>query len=83
MAKPDVQCVIVPAVIVFICAWLASAAFTGVFEMGIDAMFICYLEDEERNDGSAERPRFASEELQRHVKSNRGTVLDKSINERL
>jgi hypothetical protein len=50
--KPDVQCLIVPAVLVFLCGWLASAAFTGVFEMGIDAMFICYQEDEERNDGT-------------------------------
>jgi choline transporter-like protein 2/4/5 len=73
VAKPDVQCVIVPTVIVFICAWLASAAFTDFFEMGIDAMFICFLEDEERNDGSAARPKYASEELQQngHEESHR------------
>jgi hypothetical protein len=52
-AKSDVQNIIVPAVIVFLCSWLASGAFTSVFEMGIDAVLLCYLEDEERNNGEA------------------------------
>jgi choline transporter-like protein 2/4/5 len=71
IAKPDVQCIVVPAFIVFICSWLASAAFTGTFEMGIDAMFVCYLEDGERNDGSPGRQRYAPEELQRYVGSQK------------
>jgi hypothetical protein len=88
-AKPDVQCVIVSAVLVFICGWLASAAFSGVFEMGIHAMFICYLEDEEMNDGTPGRARFASEELQKYLQStsppdgNGGGTFEKSIHEEL
>jgi hypothetical protein len=69
IAKPDAQFVVVPAVLVFVCAWLAAAAFGGAFEMGIDAMFMCYLEDEERNDGTPGREKFAPRELQSYVGS--------------
>lgn len=65
----DVQFIIVPAVIVFICSYLASGAFTGVFEIGIDSMFMCYMEDEERNDGINHR-KYASKGLQKFMKKN-------------
>jgi hypothetical protein len=72
VAKPDVQNIVVPAVLVFLCAWLAGAAFTSIFEMGIDSMFICYLEDEERNDGTPGREKYASQELQDYINDQGG-----------
>lgn len=65
----DVQFFIVPAVIVFICSYLASGAFTGVFEIGIDSMFLCFMEDEERNDGINHK-KYASKGLQKFMKKH-------------
>jgi hypothetical protein len=75
-AKPDVQNIIVPAVIVFLCSWLASAAFTGLFEMGIDAVFLCFLEDEERNDGSPGHEKRAPKMMQRYADSHKEDAAD-------
>jgi hypothetical protein len=63
----DVQCIVVPAVIAFVCSWMAAGAFTSVFEMGIDAMFVCFLEDEERNEN---RTKKAPQEMLDYVDGN-------------
>ena len=34
--------------------------FFDVYEMAVDTVFLCFLEDVERNDGSEERPYFMS-----------------------
>lgn len=62
----DVQFIVVPAVVVFICSYLASGAFTGVFEIGIDSMFLCFMEDEERNDGINHR-KYSSKGLRKFM----------------
>jgi Pyruvate/2-oxoacid:ferredoxin oxidoreductase delta subunit len=54
---------IIPALIVFIMSYFASGAFSSVFEMGIDSMFLCFLEDEERNDGTPGHEKYAPQEL--------------------
>lgn len=58
----DVQFYIVPTVITFVMCYFASGAFTSIYEMAIDATFLCYMEDCERNDGVANQ-RLAGEEL--------------------
>lgn len=45
----DVNYFWVPAIFVFLITFFVSGAFTSLFEMGIDACFLCVLEDEERN----------------------------------
>ena len=50
----------------FICSYLASGAFTGVFEIGIDSMFLCFMEDEERNDGINHR-KYSSKGLRKFM----------------
>lgn len=67
MVKPDIQFIVVPAVIVFVCSWLAAGVFMGVFDMAIDAMFICFLEDEERNDGSPGHEKYAPKGLRKFI----------------
>ena len=59
----EVTFYIIPTVFVVVLSFFISGAFTSVFEMGIDASFICALEDEERNDGSPGHERYADEEL--------------------
>ena len=36
------------------------SAFFGVYSMAVDTLFLCFLEDLERNDGSLEKPYFMS-----------------------
>lgn len=64
--KVEVSFYIIPAIFVFLLSFFASKAFTGIFEMGIDSMFMCFMEDEERNDGSPGREKFAGKKM-RHV----------------
>ena len=64
----DVQFYIVPSAIVFVMSFLASSAFTGVFEIGIDSMFLCFMEDEERNEG---HELFASRKLKKFMSKNK------------
>ena len=37
-----------------------SSAFFGVYSMAVDTLFLCFLEDLERNDGTPEKPYFMS-----------------------
>lgn len=53
----------VPIFVVCLVAWIISGIFTGVYDMTIDTVFLCFAEDSERNDGSIERPLFASDRL--------------------
>ena len=42
-------------------ALLVAIAFLGVFHLAIDTIFICFLDDCDRNDGSVERPYYMSD----------------------
>ncbi|XP_006898835.1 PREDICTED: choline transporter-like protein 2 [Elephantulus edwardii] len=50
----------VPILTVIIGAYLIAHGFFSVYGMCVDTLFLCFLEDLERNDGSAERPYFMS-----------------------
>lgn len=63
----DITFFIVPAFCIFVMSWIASGAFTSVFEMGIDATFMCFLEDEERNDGGPGQARHTPDELREYM----------------
>ena len=54
---------VVPIVVCVIGAWAVAALFFSVYDMAIDTIFFCFLEDSERNDGSAEKPYYMSENL--------------------
>ncbi|KAJ8934587.1 hypothetical protein NQ314_013263 [Rhamnusium bicolor] len=53
----------VPVVIIMICTYLISSVFFSVYSMAVDTLFLCFLEDCERNDGSSEKPYFMSKNL--------------------
>ncbi|TRY82249.1 hypothetical protein DNTS_009363 [Danionella cerebrum] len=44
-------------------AYLIAHGFFSVYNMGVDTLFLCFLEDLERNDGSPEKPYFMSKNL--------------------
>uniref|UniRef100_A0A286XLA1 Choline transporter-like protein n=1 Tax=Cavia porcellus TaxID=10141 RepID=A0A286XLA1_CAVPO len=44
-------------------AYVIASGFFSVFGMCVDTLFLCFLEDLERNDGSRERPYYMSKSL--------------------
>ncbi|GFR06390.1 choline transporter-like protein 4 [Trichonephila clavata] len=52
-----------PPIVIGFGAYLIASAFFSVYGMAVDTLFLCFLEDCERNDGSPEKPYFMSKEL--------------------
>ncbi|KAK9875144.1 hypothetical protein WA026_005935 [Henosepilachna vigintioctopunctata] len=53
----------VPIVVIVVCTYFISTIFFNVYSMAVDTLFLCFLEDSERNDGSAEKPYYMSKDL--------------------
>lgn len=52
-----------PIITVIIGSYLIAHGFFSVYNMCVDTLFLCFLEDLERNDGSPEKPYFMSKSL--------------------
>lgn len=52
-----------PIVIVGFITYVVASIFFSVYSMAVDTLFLCFLEDCERNDGSQEKPYFMSKQL--------------------
>lgn len=60
-------------------AYLITTCFFDVYNMAVDTLFLCFLEDCERHDGSREKPYFMSKKLMLILKKkNNGTLVDSS-----
>jgi len=55
----------VPIILITLGAYFIADIFFGVYEMAVDTLFLCFLEDIERNDGSASKPYFMSSDLKK------------------
>ncbi|XP_073941370.1 choline transporter-like 2 isoform X2 [Choristoneura fumiferana] len=55
----------VPAVVLSVATYLISTIFFNVYAMAVDTLFLCFLEDCERNDGSPDKKYFMSKNLMR------------------
>ncbi|KAL1005807.1 hypothetical protein UPYG_G00064220 [Umbra pygmaea] len=53
----------VPILTVVVGSYLIAHGFFSVYAMCVDTLFLCFLEDLERNDGTTERPYFMSQNL--------------------
>uniref|UniRef100_A0A8D3C3Y0 Choline transporter-like protein n=1 Tax=Scophthalmus maximus TaxID=52904 RepID=A0A8D3C3Y0_SCOMX len=52
--------------------YLIAHGFFSVYNMGVDTLFLCFLEDLERNDGSEQKPYYMSKNLMKILnKSNK------------
>jgi len=60
---PALNYFFIPCVFIVIGSYLIASAFFSVYSMAVDTLFLCFLEDLERNDGSAARPYFMSRKL--------------------
>uniref|UniRef100_A0A8C1G2X3 Choline transporter-like protein n=1 Tax=Cyprinus carpio carpio TaxID=630221 RepID=A0A8C1G2X3_CYPCA len=73
VAAPSLNYYWVPILTVVIGAYLIAHGFFSVYAMCVDTLFLCFLEDLERNDGTADRPYFMPERLLSILKkSNEG-----------
>ncbi|XP_073318909.1 choline transporter-like protein 4 [Pagrus major] len=52
-----------PVITVMFGSYLIAHGFFSVYNMCVDTLFLCFLEDLERNDGSLQRPYFMSKNL--------------------
>ncbi|RXN35460.1 choline transporter 2 isoform X3 [Labeo rohita] len=62
-ATPSLHYYWVPILTVLVGTYLIAHGFFSVYAMCVDTLFLCFLEDLERNDGSPERPYLMSEKL--------------------
>ena len=60
---PSLNYYFTPIVVITIGSYFIASAFFGVYAMAVDTLFLCFLEDLERNDGSMERPYYMSKSL--------------------
>lgn len=58
----------IPALIVFLGTLVIATLFFDVYQMAIDTLFVCFLEDMERNDGTDSKPYFMSKSLMKVLK---------------
>ncbi|XP_074595594.1 choline transporter-like 2 isoform X2 [Brevipalpus obovatus] len=61
--SPDLNYLWVPVVAICLGTYFIASSFFTVYDMAVDTIFLCFLEDCERNDGSAARPYYMSKEL--------------------
>uniref|UniRef100_A0A1B6ECV3 Choline transporter-like protein n=1 Tax=Clastoptera arizonana TaxID=38151 RepID=A0A1B6ECV3_9HEMI len=54
-----------PLAVVGFTTYIVASLFFSVYSVAVDTLFLCFLEDCERNDGSSEKPYFMSKELMR------------------
>lgn len=70
-----------PVIIITIGAYAISSAFFGVYEMAINTVFLCFLEDCERHDGSQQKPYYMSKKLMKILgKKNKKEDHDENAN---
>ncbi|XP_037549139.1 choline transporter-like protein 4 [Nematolebias whitei] len=63
-----------PIITVVFGSYLIAQGFFSVYNMCVDTLFLCFLEDLERNDGSLQKPYFMSKNLMKILnKSNKKT----------
>ncbi|GFR70798.1 choline transporter-like protein 2 [Elysia marginata] len=63
VTRPELNYYLTPVIILTLSCYLMACVFFGVYSMAVDTLFLCFLEDLERNDGSVAKPYFMSKGL--------------------
>ncbi|XP_046403794.1 choline transporter-like protein 2 isoform X2 [Ischnura elegans] len=75
---PQLHYFFLPIIVIALGTYFIASVFFGVYAMAVDTLFLCFLEDGERNDGSAEKPYFMSKNLMKILgKKNQFRDADK------
>ncbi|XP_041370710.1 choline transporter-like protein 2 [Gigantopelta aegis] len=61
--KPELNFYLTPVIILTVTAYLVSCAFFSVYSMAVATIYLCFLEDLEKHDGSPEKPYFMSKSM--------------------
>ncbi|CAG2236249.1 SLC44A2_4_5 [Mytilus edulis] len=61
--NPNLNYFLTPVVVVVIGMFIIACTFFSVYNMAVDTLFLCFLEDLEMHDGSPEKPYFMSKSL--------------------
>ena len=61
----DLNYSFVPILLIVLGSYAIASSFFSVYNMAVDTIFLCFLEDIERNDGSAEKPYFMNDDLKK------------------
>uniref|UniRef100_A0A8C7FE59 Choline transporter-like protein n=1 Tax=Oncorhynchus kisutch TaxID=8019 RepID=A0A8C7FE59_ONCKI len=62
-----------PIIVVVVGAYLIAHGFFSVYNMCVDTLFLCFLEDLERHDGTMQKPYYMSKNLMKILnKKNKG-----------
>nr|CAB3266288.1 choline transporter-like protein 5 [Phallusia mammillata] len=62
-SAPNLNYYWMPIIIIGVSAYFVAAGFFNTFGMAVDTIFLCFLEDLERNDGSEQKPYYMSKGL--------------------
>lgn len=54
-----------PLVLFIILSYIVTSSFFNVYDVAIETIFLCYLEDCSKNDGSKEKPYYMSKNLRK------------------
>ncbi|XP_063147303.1 choline transporter-like protein 4 [Candoia aspera] len=66
-----------PILTVVVGAYLIAQGFFTVYNMCVDTLFLCFLEDLERNDGSQEKPYYMPKSLMKILNKKNQQAKDK------
>uniref|UniRef100_A0A8C6V9T6 Choline transporter-like protein n=1 Tax=Naja naja TaxID=35670 RepID=A0A8C6V9T6_NAJNA len=66
-----------PILTVVVGSYLIAQGFFSVYNMCVDTLFLCFLEDLERNDGSQEKPYYMSKSLMKILNKKNKKAKDK------
>ncbi|XP_038045562.1 choline transporter-like protein 2 [Patiria miniata] len=74
---PEVNYYWVVIIVIGLGVYVIAKCFFNVFDMAVDTMFLCFLEDLERHDGSAEKPYYMSKSMMKICgKKNKKPMTD-------
>ncbi|CAM5159465.1 unnamed protein product [Eretmochelys imbricata] len=75
--SPSLNYYWLPILTVVVGAYLIAQGFFSVYSMCVDTLFLCFLEDLERNDGSVEKPYYMSSSLMKLLNKKNKTAETK------
>ena len=60
-------------IIIIVGTYAISSTFFSVYSMAVDTIFLCFLEDLDKHDGSPDNPYFMNDDLMRilEIKENK------------
>jgi len=73
---PDPTYWVTPMLVILFNAYGTAYVFMAVLEMAVDTVFLCFCEDIERNDGSAEKPYYMDPKLRKYIDKDARTETD-------